>query len=419
MVLPESRKVLGRKEVNIINTDARFFVKKTNRKYDCAILAAGSPLSIRVNRFYTVEFFESVKKVLGKGGIFSFGLPSSENYINEELNAMLSSVYFSLKRVFDEVFVIPGFTAYFISCREGKLTKNWRILEKRANEKNLSLLYVRDYFIALRLAKEKTEWMKEVLNRGGRILNYDRRPLSCYFNLLFWTSRFWRKGLSKLLLRLKAFHIWFFFVGFAFLTLIYLEYRGFSREKAVLFSVFATGFSSMAVQITVLFAFQIVYGFLFYRIGLLLTLFMLGLSMGSFFSSRKLKPEHGFAGFVLFQKLIFFIPVSAVFLFYTVSVYGNVFASFALFYFLPAIAGFLCGWQFPLANAIVLKDKVGRTCGLVYGFDLLGSCLGAFLSGVFLIPILGIYGFCLFTAVLDGIALILLFSYNRLKGEIL
>ena len=52
----------------------------------------------------------------------------------------------------------------------------------------------------------------------------------------------------------------------------------------------------------------------------------------------------------------------------------------SIFAFFPIVAGFIGGLQFPLANKICLgdKEKVGRTAGLIYGLDLLGSCLGAF-----------------------------------------
>jgi spermidine synthase len=67
-----------------------------------------------------------------------------------------------------------------------------------------------------------------------------------------------------------------------------------------------------------------------------------------------------------------------------------------LFILLPAIAGFIGGAQFPLANKIYLGERqgIGRVAGLTYGMDLLGSSLGAFLTAVFLIPLLGIPETC-------------------------
>ena len=75
---------------------------------------------------------------------------------------------------------------------------------------------------------------------------------------------------------------------------------------------------------------------------------------------------------------------------------------------LPIISGFIGGFQFPLANKIILKDSdiIGRVSGLTYGMDLLGSCLGALLVSAFLVPILGITQSCLAVASLNFVVLI-------------
>jgi predicted membrane-bound spermidine synthase len=68
-----------------------------------------------------------------------------------------------------------------------------------------------------------------------------------------------------------------------------------------------------------------------------------------------------------------------------------------VFILLPAISGFIGGFQFPLANKIYLgkREEVGRIAGLSYGVDLFGSCLGALLTGAVLVPVLGIPKTCL------------------------
>ena len=85
-----------------------------------------------------------------------------------------------------------------------------------------------------------------------------------------------------------------------------------------------------------------------------------------------------------------------------------------VFPFLPIISGFIGGFQFPLANKIILKntDIIGRTAGLTYGMDLLGSCLGALLVSAFLVPILGITQTCVAVAILNFAVLITLCSLS-------
>jgi predicted membrane-bound spermidine synthase len=92
------------------------------------------------------------------------------------------------------------------------------------------------------------------------------------------------------------------------------------------------------------------------------------------------------------------------------------FGASVVFPILPVIAGFIGGFQFPLATRIYLKYKprVGRVAGVTYGIDLAGSCIGAFLASAFLVPIIGIPNTCYAIALLSVIVLILLMqSYFR------
>ena len=71
------------------------------------------------------------------------------------------------------------------------------------------------------------------------------------------------------------------------------------------------------------------------------------------------------------------------------------------------LAGFLGGMDFPLA-AELTKGSVGRVAGLIYGADLVGACLGAFLSSALLIPVLGIPQTCYVVALLSLAGVVLL-----------
>lgn len=79
------------------------------------------------------------------------------------------------------------------------------------------------------------------------------------------------------------------------------------------------------------------------------------------------------------------------------------------------LAGFLGGMDFPLAAELTRasalnssKGSVGRVAGLIYGADLVGACLGAFLSSALLIPVLGIPQTCYAVALLSLAGMVLL-----------
>lgn len=188
-------------------------------------------------------------------------------------------------------------------------------------------------------------------------------------------------------------------------------------------AVMTTGFSEMAFQIVVLLSFQIIYGFLFYKLGLILTSFMIGLMLGSWWVIKIMpKIKDDLAAFIRTQLSICIYPLLLPIFFYLMAntKHSLVFwiGSNIFFPFLPIVAGFIGGFQFPLANKICLKEnaKVGRIAGLSYGLDLLGSCLGALLTGAILIPVLGITKTCLLVAGMNFAVLVILLLFLRNSG---
>jgi spermidine synthase len=69
---------------------------------------------------------------------------------------------------------------------------------------------------------------------------------------------------------------------------------------------------------------------------------------------------------------------------------------------LNALAGFLVGSQFPLANRMWLegKEHLRGAAGVLYACDLVGAFWGSVVVSVVLIPVLGILETCLVAAAL-------------------
>jgi len=414
-------------KVSIYNLDGRFFIKSTQRKYDCVITHLGDPYTAQLNRFYTVEFFREVKNVLNEGGIFSFALSSSESYISFELGEYLSSVYFGLKEVFRDVLVIPGDTAYFLaSDKAGTLTRDYNILMDRAREKSLNLKYVREYYLFSKLSPQLMAYTEGALLQRRQVkLNHDFRPSAYYYNMTLWAKRLGGPVFEEMLEAFSFSRVLIAVSGICVLIIL-TGLFGIRKNKnfykqASLMALMCAGFSAMAIQIIILLTFQIIYGYVFYKIGILLTVFMAGLAAGSFWMTTLMrqfkKPLNILIGLnSLFSILSLTLPV----FFSWVLTSGKeiVLQSGASIIFpsLSVIAGLLAGAQFSIVNKIYLggrMDAAGRIAGLTYGIDLLGSCLGALLSGMFLIPVLGIPWSCFIVAAINFSALIVLLLSRR------
>lgn len=418
------------RRVKVKNLDGRLFIKSTNNKYDCVIVHLGDPHTVQMNRYYTVEFFREVKKVLNEGGILSFALTSSESYISRQLKDFLNSIYSSLKEVFLDVKVIPGDTAYFLACdKTGVLTYDYKILEERTKDRNLDIKYVREYYLFSKLSPQKINSIESALQpEKGAKLNYDFRPVSIYYNMVFWTTHFKGSFLKKVLQAATETKIWIIIFSLCSFILLFglikVSKKIKWRRQAVSLSIMTTGFTQMVTQIVILLSFQIIYGYVYYKLGLIITAFMAGLGLGSLWIIRimpKLKKDLNLLIWAQLVICIYLFTLPVILRWLSNSSGRGVFwlGANALFLLLPIIAGFIGGFQFPLANKIYPvneKKEIGRVAGLSYGLDLLGACLGAFLTAIFLIPILGIPKTCWVTAIINFTILILLSFLKLVKN---
>ena len=411
--------------VNIINSDGRFFVKNTKKKYDVIILNIGNPYTAKLNRFYTVQFFEEAKNALKEEGILSFSLDSSESYMSREERKFLSSVYLSLAKVFADVKIIPGDTAYFLACPDKNiLTYDPKIFERRVKERGLNVLYVRDYYLVTRLSKDNISYAENAIKmeKNTRI-NYDFKPISYYYDMVLWASRMGNSFIKNVFEKVGYRLIRIYMMISCFLLILYgiLNRRSNNLyNNVVIISLFTTGFAEMAFQIVILLSFQIIYGYMFYKLGFILTSFMIGLTLGSFIMAGHMgKIKNVRKAYIMIQGTVFIYPLilPLIFRWLSASTSGGIsyIGSNAIFPLLPIIAGFIGGLQFPLANKIRLtkREMTGSVAGLSYGVDLLGACLGALLAGAFLVPVIGIPETCFWVAIINlTVFLLLIFSYK-------
>ena len=175
----------------------------------------------------------------------------------------------------------------------------------------------------------------------------------------------------------------------------------------------------MSFQVVALLAFQMIYGYLFYKIGIILTAFMVGLAAGGW-SIMKAMPalKNERRAFLWIQVCLVVYPALLPVLFTWVNAaHGSVMrwiGANVVFIVMPALAGFVGGLQFPLAGRMLLGEDAatGRIGGFTYGIDLLGACAGALLTGAILIPVIGITQTCLAIAFMNTLILCILLLCN-------
>lgn len=91
------------------------------KHYDAIILGNGLPDNIATGRFYTRQFFSRMKALCAPGGVFSFSLSLSENYLSPAEEELAAALRATLGSVFRNVLVFPG-EGYTFMGSDGPLT---------------------------------------------------------------------------------------------------------------------------------------------------------------------------------------------------------------------------------------------------------------------------------------------------------
>lgn len=427
---PGKEKFLSDPRVIIINSDGRRFLQRQSKKYDVIIVNLPDPFTAQLNRFYTKEFFRLASERLEEKGLISLGVTSAENYISGELQNFLGCIQVTLGEIFPDMVVIPGGSSYFIaSPGSDYLTADHRCLEKRIEERGLDLKYIRSYYLFDRLRRERVDYLRGKLESAERPrLNLDFHPVCYFYDMVFWSTYFIGESggwFTRLLRRSLIMRWWWFLFPGAFVLFFFpvlRKRRRKSRGAWVLWPVLTSGFSEIVFQVVILLGFQILYGYVYYKLGIILTLYMVGLALGGGVVTARLahfKNEHRI--FFLTQLVICLYPLALPAVFRLLAGSSgpalNWLGENLVFPFLPVVAGFFGGFQVPLAGRIYLKrqNRVGMVSGLSYGFDLLGACLGALLISALILPVLGVAVTCYAVTLLNLTSLIVIIAYRPAK----
>lgn len=382
--------------VHVATTDGRLFVKQADRRYDVVLVDMPQPSTLQVNRFYTVEFFGEVRRILKPGGVLCFSLGTYENYLSPELTALIAVTHKTLRAVFGRVLILPPGRVFFLAS-DGELTTD---IAGRLEKHGIQTYRVRRSYLGRTdtaphpgweagpqwgaLAPHRMEAVRQALSDEAEV-NRDFSPVLYYHQLRRWMSRFrTRFGLLG---------------GFLAVVLVLFLLQ----VRRVSFAIFTTGFAASALEVVLLVSFQILHGVVYHKLGMIITMFMLGLAAGSLAMSRWLTAW----GRRALVRLEFSIAAYAVVLPLALMGLGRlgggawmVISAEVVVPLLTLLLAVLVGMEFPLAARVDFQG-VAPTAGRLYLADLVGACLGAMLVSTVLIPLISVTGACAVVAALN------------------
>jgi spermidine synthase len=353
--------------------DGRLFVKKASNQYDAIVVDLPDPENTQLNRFYSEEFFSETKAILSPHGVLSFTLVGAENYLEEMGLAVNRSVFAALNRVFEHVVVFPGLTHFYLASDRPLTTQVGDVL----SERHIATKYLADYELPTITDPFRMDSLKRLLVEAEVSPNQDLSPTAFGHLLDLWLKK---SGSPKYLV-----HILFALsLGFAVFS---------CRRNLMGFTVMTSGYAGMAMELSLLLLFQVIYGYVYLRICLFVTLFMVGSALGAFVSGRIQKKQR-------WQVLIAdVVLVALAFLAWVVAVVGvgwkDSLALFAMQYaVIPSLifgVAFAAGSQFSAASRTIRGTAVEIT-GRLYVADLAGAACGTILTGLLFLPRIGIIG---------------------------
>jgi len=376
--------------IQIKNEDARLYIKRTNEKFDVVIIALPDPTTAQLNRFYTLEFFKELKKRLNEDAVVSFGLLTSDDYVSPEAKSINSVMFNTLHKVFSNILIIPGNRNYFIAS-DAPLRSD---ILKLVDEKNIDNTYINPYYFDDKTIHAKMLYIMKNINKTSEI-NHDFKPVVYFHQLKYWMSHFKTN--------------YFFLFGILGLFLLIFI----ARLTPVNLCLFTSGFAASSMEIILLITFQIIYGYVFQMIGIIIMLFMAGLALGSFAINKRTK-EYSVNKYLKIQSGIAVYCILLPFILMLLNlVEKNPYVIQAAFMILILIIGCLTGMAYSLSSKIIKKD-ISSIAAETYGADLFGSAIGALILSAFLLPLLGIFQVCFLTGLLNILSGIILYGKKKM-----
>ncbi len=422
---PLTEKELKDERVHVQDVDGRFYLKRTPHAYDVIFSGFTDPSTLQTNRFFTREFYSLANNKLAPGGMLVLAIPGSLTYISPELADLNAVVYNTLQTVFPYIRIIPGDGInFYIATRSQEIWEaGYDVLIERLHQRKLDLHLITPGYLEYRMSPRWLAWFYEQMEGSSEKVNSDFRPLGVFYSLVYWNEKFSPafNNVFKRSENLDVYRVMAVILVFSALFSLFAMRTKKPLQPALTLCIFSTGFAGMLFDLVLIFAFQVLYGYIFYWLGLLVTAFMAGVMVGGIRMTTYLrKKATAMTALIRLEiiLLVFALLLPFVFL-HAGSLLAYTWFDYALrmvFLLLSFFSGILVGAEFPLANNEYLRisPDLSGTAGLLYSADLMGGWLGGMVGAVVLLPVLGLFQTVLVLVVLKTCSLsLLVFSSKK------
>jgi len=397
-------------------TDGRAFVRAAEGPYDLVLLSLPDPHNAQLNRFYTVEFFQLVRGLLGHGGVLALGVSGASDMLGPNQARYVASVRAVADEVFEQVVALPGARTIVAGTpRAGGLPADSEAMADALQQRGVQTEYVTPFTLAFELGPMRADYLRQVLDGADTgELNRDLQPLCFHHNNVLWATAQapWMQGLF---LRLESLRPGWL-LGAALLGALLHALATWLRptsavagRAAIPAAVAVVGATGIVAEVVVILGYQVAFGHLFARIGMIVAAYMLGLAVGArAVEAAWLRPTYR----TLVTTQAALAVGSAALAVLVSGPEGLPAVGEPLFAAVAAAAGLAAGIHFP--TAVRLTGERG-SAGRLYAWDLAGAAVGSLVASIALLPLLGVPAVLVLLSALNLGALVVLWAC-RVRG---
>ena len=367
--------------VNFIVDDPRSYLRTVEEKYDGIIMSMPAPANLAVNRYFSGEFFELVKRRLKSEGVFSFHIPSKRDILSPLFVKFNSCIINTLDKVFLKRLLIP-LDSMIVLAKKGDIAP--KDLIDNFSRHNIKTDYFTIYHLIDYLDPGRRSYLENMLNKKVGI-NTDLNPRGFLYFSLLEQAKFY-PNFSLDVKKIKYFGPRILIAIFLVLSLLSLV----KKKISVFFNTVVIGFSSIGLTALLFILFQLYSGALFWKMGILVGLFMVGLSSGTHLINLiadkvSLKKTALVCFYFLWAGFLFSLFLGLKYL-------NQIFYQEFIFYGYSLLGGVLTGCGYPLFTKRLGSYKTDPkvVAAHIYAADLTGAFLGTLTFSILFIPFLGV-----------------------------
>lgn len=398
---------------NRLRGDIRTMLAENLQSFDIVIVNLPDATSSVLNRYYTVEFYDRIKKSLKSGGILAVRVTAGENIMGTELINLGASIRLTLKEVFARIVLTPGEQTWFIASDSKDLTSDPATLRDRFQSiEGSETVFPSDGLMSIYLPDRAAEALESYSHADlpkDMLINRDSRPLTHLYSLLL-TAKRSGAPLTRVAKLMTLAGLPVFLIPVLILVVLRLIYilcaeRGTGKsgfDSSLL--VFSGGAVGIGTVIVLMYLYQTYFGSLYLHIGIISSVFMVGLTItaaatgillnrtGTEQNIHRYQPERLLLVTVVIHSLILvaiaFLPPGFWGRAGTTTPWESGHLLFAAAFF---FSGLCAGCYFPIA-ARSLADRgleTGQIGSRLETADHLGAAVGGVATSLVLVPVLG------------------------------